>query len=132
MRPGPIVFAAFALAAAWFVQGSAVAQTEGDEARDHFEAALSNDCPQKQLQLLSPRNLRDGLDSYVESLSGDLHDRVQKAETDRCSNADAGAACVNMADILAADDAGHIDDLALSICGSFLRCTDQGACDYAR
>jgi hypothetical protein len=138
MRLGPVFFAAFALAAAWSVQGSAIAQTEGgaqtegDEARDHFEAALANDCPQKQLQLLSARNLRDGLDSYVESLSPDLHDRVQKAETDRCSNADAGAACVNMADIQAADEIGHMDDLALSICGSFLRCTDQGACDYAR
>jgi hypothetical protein len=106
--------------------------SDANDARDHFEAALSNDCPQKQLQLLSASNLRDGLDNYVESLPPDVHDLVQKAETDRCSNADAGAACVNMADILAADAAGRIDDLALSICGAFLRCTDQGGCDYAR
>ncbi len=132
MRLGPVFFAAFVLDAAWSAPRSTVAQTEGDEAQDRFEAALANDCPQKQLQLLSARNLRDGLDSYVEGLSGDLHDRVQKAETDRCSNADAGAACVNMADIQAADESGHMDDLALSICGSFLRCTDQGVCDYAR
>ena len=106
--------------------------SNADEARDRFEAALANDCPQKQLQLLSASNLRDGLDSYVEGLPQDVHDLVQKAETDRCSNADAGAACVNMADILAADSAGRMDELALSICGSFLRCTDQGVCDYAR
>ena len=128
MRLGPLFFAAFALAAAW----SAQAQTEPDDARDHFEGSLAEDCPQKQLQLLSARNLRDGLDSYVEGLPQDVHDRVEKAETDRCSTADTGAACVNAADIQAADEIGRIDELALSICGSFLRCTDQGACDYAR
>jgi hypothetical protein len=133
MRLGPVLFfAAFALAAAWSAPRSSLAQTEADDARDHFEAALAQDCPQKQLQLLSARNLRDGLDSYVEGLPPDLHDRVQKAETDRCSTADAGAACVNMADIQAADEIGHTDDLALSICCAFLRCTDQGVCDYAR
>jgi hypothetical protein len=128
MRFGPLFIAAFALAAAW----SAQAQTEADEARDHFQAALAQDCPQKQLQLLSARNLRDALDNYVESLPPDVHDRVEKAETDRCSTADAGAACVNAADVQAADEVGRIDDVALSICGSFLRCTDQGVCDYAR
>ena len=132
MRLGPVFFAAFVLAAAWSAPRSSLAQTEGDEARDHFEAALANDCPQKQLQLLSARNLRDGLDGYVEGLPPDLHDRVQKAESDHCSNADAGAACVNMADIQATDEIGRMDDLGLSICGSFLRCTDQGVCDYAR
>jgi hypothetical protein len=132
MRPGPLFFAAFVLAAAWSVPRATVAQTDADQARDHFEAALANDCPQKQLQLLSARNLRDGLDSYLESLPPELHDQVQKAETDRCSNADAGAACVNMADIMAADGVGRTDELALSICGAFLRCTDQGVCDYAR
>jgi hypothetical protein len=128
MRFGPVFLAALALAAAW----SAQAQTEADEARDHLEAALAQDCPQKQLQLLSARNLRDGLDSYVEALPPDLHDRLLKAESDHCSTADAGAVCVNLADIQAADEVGRIDDLALSICGSFLRCSDQGVCDYAR
>jgi hypothetical protein len=131
MRLGPVFFAAFALAA-WTAPRAVQAQTDPEVARDHFESVLSQDCPQKQLQLLSARNLRDGLDSYIEGLPQDLHDRVQKAETDRCSSIDAGAACVNMADIQAADDVGHMDDLALSICGSFLRCTDQGVCDYAR
>ncbi len=129
MRLRPIFFAAaIALSAAC----SAQAQTEGDEAREHFEAALAQDCPQKQLSLLSARDLRDGLDNYMEGLAPDLHDRMQKAEVDRCSSSDAGAACVNLADIEAADESGHIEDLALSICGSFLRCTDQGVCDYAR
>jgi hypothetical protein len=129
MRLRPICFAAaIALFAAW----SAQAQTASDEAKDHFEAALSQDCPQKQLSLLSSRDLHDGLDDYMEGLPPDLHDRMQKAEIDHCSSIDAGAACVNMADIQAADESGHLDDLALSICGSFLRCTDQGVCDYAR
>src|SRR5579872_4159010 len=109
MRLGPLFFVAVALAAAW----SAQAQTGTDEARDHFESALAQDCPQKQLQLLSARNLRDGLENYVESLPPDIHDRVQKAETDQCSSADAGAACVNAADIQAADEVGRTDELAL-------------------
>jgi hypothetical protein len=130
MRLRPIFFAALAAAAvtAW----SAQAQTESDEARDHFEAALDRNCPQKQLQLLSARDLRDGLEEYTEGLSPDEHDRVAKAEADRCSSGDTGAACVNMADIQAADDVGRIDELSLSICGFFLRCHDQGECDYAR
>ena len=132
MRLGPVFFAAFALAAAWSAPRSTLAQTEGDESRDRFEAALSQNCPQKQLQLLSARNLRDGLDSYVGGLPQDTQDRVRKAETDHCSTIDAGAACVNLADIMAADEIGRTDELALSICGSFLRCRDQGACDYAR
>jgi hypothetical protein len=130
MRLRPIFFAVFAAAAT--VAWSAQAQTETDAARDHFEAALDRNCPQKQLQLLSARDLRDGLDNYMEGLSPDEHDRLQKAETDRCSSGDAGVACVNMADILASDDVGRIDDLAVSICGSFLRCRDQGDCDYTR
>jgi len=130
MRLRPIFFAAFAAVAvaAW----SAQAQTASDVARDHFEAALDQNCPQKQLQLLSARDLRDGLEEYTEGLSPDEHERVAKAETDRCSTGDSGAACVNMADIQAADDVGRIDDLSLSICGFFLRCRDQGDCDYAR
>ena len=128
MRPGPLFFFAFVLAAA----GSVEAQTTPEAAMDHYQAALAQDCPQKQLQLLSTRNLRDGLENYVESLPPDLHDRLEKAETDRCSTADGGAACVNAADVQTADEIGRIDDLALSICGSFLRCSDQGVCDYAR
>lgn len=128
MRSGPLFIAALFVSAAW----SAGAQTTPDEAMAHYQTALAQDCPQKQLQLLSPRNLRDGLETYVEGLPPDLHDRLEQAETDRCSTADGGAACVNAADIQTADEIGRIDDLALSICGSFLRCSDQGVCDYAR
>ena len=44
----------------------------------------------------------------------------------------AGAACVNMADILAADRLGCVPELAGSLCVTFLRCRSQGECDYAR
>jgi hypothetical protein len=128
MRLCPIFFAVVALAAA----GSARAQTAGQEARDRFEAALAEDCPQKQLQMLSARDLRDGLDNYMDGLPQDQRDRLQKSELDNCSSLEAGAACVNLADIEAADDVGRTDELALSICGSFLRCRGEGDCDYAR
>jgi len=130
MRLRPIFFAV--LAAAATVAWSAQAQTATDEARDHYEAALVRDCPQKQLQLLSAGDLRDGLDEYMEGLPPETKDQLQKAEVDRCSTSEAGVACVNLADIETADEVGRIDDLALSICGSFLRCRDQGECDYAR
>ena len=128
MRLRPLFFAALALAAAW----SAQAQTEGDEARQHFEAQLAENCPQKQLQLLSARDLRDGLDNYMAGLPQDLRDRLQKSESDRCSSLEAGAACVKLADLQSADEVGRMDELALSICGAFLRCRSEGDCDYAR
>jgi hypothetical protein len=128
MRLCTIFLASLALA----VGASAQAQTIGDEARDHFEAALSNDCPQKQLQMLSARALRDGLDSYVGGLPPEVRDQMQKSEIAHCSSIEAGAACVNLADMQAADEAGRMDELALSICGSFLRCRGDGDCDYAR
>jgi hypothetical protein len=128
MRLGPILIAALLTACAW----SAQAQTAQEEARDQFQAQLSEQCPEKQLQMLSVRQLRDGLDDYKESLSQDQLAKLQQAETGQCSSLDAGAACVNMADISAASDMGELTNLTNSICTDFLRCTDQGVCDYAR
>ena len=128
MRVLPILIACMAAAVAW----AADAQTDAEQALDRFEAELVRQCPEKQLQLLSAHNLRDGLDNYLEALPQEVRDRLQKAESDRCSTMDAGAACVNMADIAEADDEGRTEELAGSICGSFLRCRDQGDCDYTR
>jgi hypothetical protein len=128
MRLRPLLFGLLVAAAAWSVQ----AQTESGAALDHFQSELSQQCPQKQLNLLSARDLRDGLDDYVSSADPELRDKAQQAERDRCSSPDAGAACVNQADLDIADQAGRIDEAARAICGSFLRCKDQGSCDYAR
>jgi hypothetical protein len=133
MRLTPLLFAVAAVAWSWCAE----AQTEGEGdpgavALDHFQAQLQEQCPDKQLQLLSARDLRDGLDDYKDGLEPDLHDRLQQAEQTRCSTLDAGAACVNLADLVAADQMGRIDDVAHAICTTFLRCHDQGVCDYAR
>jgi hypothetical protein len=128
MRPGPILLAAVLLACAWQAQ----AQTDQEAARDQFQAELVQQCPDKQLQLLSARDLRDGLDDYKEGLPQDERDRLQQAENQMCSTENAGAACVNDADIAAASQMGLMTDLGASICTDFLRCHDQGACDYAR
>jgi hypothetical protein len=128
MRPGPILIAALLAACAW----SAQAQTSQEQARDQFQAQLSEQCPQKQLQMLSVRQLRDGLDDYKEGLTQDQLTTVQQAERTQCSSLDAGAACVNLADISAASDMGEITNLTSSICTDFLHCSDQGVCDYAR
>jgi hypothetical protein len=128
MRLGPILFAALVACLA----GAAEAQTAFDAARDQFEAELSNQCPEKQLQMLAPRDLRDGLDDYKEGLSQDQLARWQQAEQSDCSTMDAGVACVNMADIATAGDMGQMSNLATSLCLDFLRCRDQGVCDHAR
>jgi hypothetical protein len=126
----PLVF--FAVLAAT-VACSAAAQTVGEAARDHFQAELVRQCPQKQLNLLSARDLRDGLDDYMGSLPTDQRDQLQQSERDHCSGAESGgAACVNMADLDAADQVGQMEGLAGWVCSSFLRCRAQGACDYAR
>jgi hypothetical protein len=132
MRLRPLLFALAAVAWSWCAE----AQTEGGDpgavALDHFQAELQRQCPDKELQLLSARDLRDGLDDYEDSLAPDAHNQMQAAEQTRCSISDAGAACVNLADLVAADQAGSIDDVARAICTSFLRCREQGVCDYAR
>jgi len=145
MRLRPIFFALFGAALAWSAQAqtdpppqdsppdaSADSQADPQEALQRFQEGLQRQCPDRQLQLLSARDLSDGLDQYKSGVAADLHDRLSKAEGDHCSSLDAGAACVNLADIAAADAAGHMDDMVLSICTTFLRCRDQGVCDYAR
>jgi hypothetical protein len=150
MRLRPIFFALFGAALAWSAQAqtdapppdtppdaaspdaSADSQANPQEAQQRFQEGLNNLCPDKQLQLLSARDLSDGLDQYKSGVPADMRERLTKAETDQCSSLNAGAACVNLADIAAADAAGHMDDLVLSICTTFLRCRDAGVCDYAR
>jgi hypothetical protein len=128
MRLRPLFFACLIAAAGWAAQ----AQTGADEAQSRFLDELGRQCPEKQLQLLSSRDLRDGLDDYMDGLPTDARASIQKVERDHCSSADAGAACVNLADILGADQLGRMPDLASSLCVSFLRCRSQGDCDYAR
>lgn len=124
----PLFFACIVAAAGWTAQ----AQTSADEAQSRFLDELGRQCPEKQLQLLSARDLRDGLDEYLDGLPTDVRSTMQKAERDHCSSMDAGAACVNMADIYAADTVGRTPELVSSLCVSFLRCRSQGDCDYAR
>ena len=128
MRLTPIVIAVAVAGAAFAVS----AQPAPDDARIDFQTELGRQCPEKQLQLLSARALRDGLDDYLSSLADAAKVRLQQTERDRCSSMDAGAACVNDADIAGADQVGRMSELAGSICGYFNRCTDEGVCDYAR
>jgi hypothetical protein len=145
MRLRPIFFALAAAAFAWSAQAqtdapppdsqpdaSADSQADPQAAHEHFEEGLGRLCPDKQLNLLSARDLSDGLDQYKSGLPADVVAVLTKAETDHCSSIDAGASCVDLADISAAESAGRMDDLVLSICTTFLRCRDQGVCDYAR
>jgi hypothetical protein len=128
MRLGPLFFACVVACAAW----SAQAQTGAEEVQTRYLDELGRQCPEKNLQLLSPRDLRDGLDDYMDGLPADARAALQKSEVDRCSSEQAGAGCVDMADIMAADQLGRMPELAQSLCVSFLRCRSQGDCDYAR
>jgi hypothetical protein len=128
MRLRPLFFACAIASAAWGAQ----AQTGAQEASARFLDEIGRQCPDKQLQMLSSRDLRDGLDNYMDGLPTDTRAVLQKSETDNCSSEQAGAACVNMADILAADQLGRVPELAGSLCVTFLRCRSQDDCDYAR
>jgi hypothetical protein len=128
MRLRPLSFACLIAAVAWAAQ----AQTTVDEVQAQFLGELARQCPEKQLQLLSARDLRDGLDEYMGGLSTDVRAVLQKSERDHCSSIDAGAACVNLADIVATESQGRTPQLASSLCVTFLRCRGQGDCDYAR
>jgi hypothetical protein len=124
-----ILLAVAAATLAW----SASAQDAGTgDATDNYVSQISQQCPDKLLQYLSPADLRDGLDDWVSSLSQDQQDELRKAEQARCAADAAGASCVNIADIGEADRMGLTGDLAGSICGAFLRCRSQGDCDHAR
>ena len=128
MRRTPSLVAVMVLAWAALAE----AQVSADQARAEYEAELARQCPDKHLEQLSTRALRDGLDDYAASLPNEVRDRLQGAEQSQCSSGDAGAACVNAADLAATDGAGRIGELAGWICASFNGCTDQGACTYSR
>ena len=79
MRLRPLLFACVIASAAWGAQ----AQTGAEEASARFLDEIGRQCPDKQLQLLSSRDLRDGLDNYMDGLSTDTRAVLQKAETDQ-------------------------------------------------
>jgi hypothetical protein len=128
IRPGPLLLAVLLVS----VAGAAAAQTADDVAREQYQSELAQQCPQKQLQMLSARELRDGLDDYKGGLPEELRDRLRAAEDAQCSSMDQGVDCVNNADIAAASQIGEMTNLAASICTDFIQCRDQAACDYAR
>jgi hypothetical protein len=141
MRLRPVFLALVCATLAWSAQAQTDSQSDSpadasqvnpQESRDQFQQGLQQQCPDKQLELLSARDLSDGLDQYKSGLPNDVRDRMVKAETDHCSSLDAGAACVNLADIAQANVEGRMDELVTSICTTFLRCHDAGQCDYAR
>ena len=128
MKASLIALACAATALGW----SATAQEASDPATDPYYQALSNLCPAKSLSLLSPSDLRDGLDDYMSDLPQPAQDRLKAAERSQCSSLESGIGCVNRADIVEADQLGLTDRLAASICGTFLRCRSQSDCDHAR
>lgn len=141
MRLRPVFLALVCAALAWSAQAqndpqsdqpADASQANPQVARDQFQEGLERQCPEKQLQLLSSRDLSDGLDQYKSGLPADVRQRLVKSETDHCSSLEAGAACVNLADIAQAGAEGRMEELVTSICTTFLRCRDAGQCDYAR
>ena len=126
MRKALIALAAAALG--W----SASAQDASDPGVSRYFSSISSLCPNKLLQYLSPTDLRDGLDDYMSGLPQDQQDQMRRAERSRCASTSEGVACVNSADIETVDGLGLTDQLALSMCQSFLRCRAQSDCDHAR
>ena len=128
MRFGSMILALAGAAVAW----SVAAQPAEGPTTDHYYAELDRQCPDSQLQLLSPGQLRDGVDDFMSSLPQDAQTRMRQAELARCSSAGEGVACVNDADIGVIDELGETDQFAGSICATFLRCRAQGDCESLR
>lgn len=74
-----MALAALAATMAW----SANAQDTSGQT-DRYYGELAGQCRDKQLQLLSPTDLRDGLDDFVSSLSPDAQTQVRRAEQAQC------------------------------------------------
>jgi hypothetical protein len=104
-----------------------VAAQDVDGSGSYLEA-LGRVCPQKRLELLSPANLRDGLDDFISGLPTDQQDALKQEERARCTGLDQGVACVNIADQTAAARLGLLDAMAGSVCGYFVQCREQSVC----
>ncbi|MFI4974130.1 MAG: hypothetical protein ACHP84_06305 [Caulobacterales bacterium] len=128
MRAALTILLLVSALAAW----PARTQTQADEAVAPYLAELAQRCPGKNLQWLSPSQLRDGLDDYISSLSSEATGRLRQAERAQCSSLDAGVACVNGADIGVLNRMGLTTEFADDICLSFTRCRGQSDCDAIR
>lgn len=93
-----------------------------------YTAQLGRQCPAKHLELLSPADLRDALDSYTRHLPAHIQREMASAERRRCRNVVAGASCSNTASLSVAEDTRTLATLAASVCGQFETCRGQSDC----
>ena len=96
-----------------------------------YAAQLGRQCPAKHLELLSPADLRDALDSYKGHLSDSTRLAMDRAESRSCRHVTMGASCANIASIEVAAEQQALPALTASICGQFEICRGQSDCDPA-
>lgn len=96
-----------------------------------YTAQLGRQCPAKHLELLSPADLRDALDSYTRRVLASVRREMASAERRSCRNVIAGASCSNAASLSVAEHTQTLPALAASVCGQFEACREQSDCDPA-
>ncbi|WP_380785817.1 hypothetical protein [Sphingomonas sp. R86521] len=96
-----------------------------------YTAQLGRQCPAKHLELLSPADLRDALDSYTRHVPASVRRAMASADRRSCRNVIAGASCSNAASLSVAEDTRTLPTLAASVCGQFETCREQSDCDPA-
>ena len=99
---------------------------------EDYRRDLTERCPAKHLDLLSPGDLADYLDAFTASLPAAERARFEKtADIEHaCEEVEAGASCQNFAQIRAARTLKLMAKLIESLCDRPLACTAQSECGH--
>ncbi len=95
-----------------------------------YHDALRHRCPEKHLDLLSPADLNDVIESLRDSLPPARRGRLDRtADMKRaCAHTIAGIGCMNTAYIHAATRLELLPEFAKMVCGLPIACTAQSDC----
>jgi hypothetical protein len=99
------------------------------QAMDPYFAELARQCPAKHLELLSPADLDDVLEDFLETLPKADLPSYQSAAASACKNAIAGVTCGNVATIETANEQGRTAAIAARTCAAYKTCHEQSDCD---
>jgi hypothetical protein len=101
-----------------------------EKAHKPYDELLGRYCPTKHLDMLSPADLNDVIDSFRDSLSSSQKvtlDRIADPKT-ACSTTIAGASCANTAYLIAAEKLKLMPKFARMVCNLPVTCQVQSDC----
>lgn len=108
--------------------GTAAAAQPTDPVWKTFNARLHQFCGPKKLDLLSPAELLDVVESFTANLPPEQQHMAKNYEDQACANSPAGAACQNTGFLQAAAHANLLDRFAAQVCVLPKKCSRQSEC----